>query len=763
MANLNFKWGLHANLPKSLTNDQVGALFFTKDEGGLYLGVEAGAKPQRIQGVVQYYATLNEFKSDVLPPYSEDVIYYIASENALVKWNGEKAGANGIKEEGKFTILNVTASEFNTAVTDINTNKSNIAGNTSNISGLRTDLGANNGDAGTTAFGRIAALESAVDALEELTGTGGSGTSLADRITALETWKGTASTAISTLQSDVAGHTSTLAEQGGKITALETWKGTTDTALAGIGTDITNLKSEDTGIKSRLSTAEGKITTAEGNITTLTSDLGSVTSRVTEAEGKITSQGTRLGTAESDIDALEAWKGTASTTIAGHTDRLNGIDGSITTINSTLGTLRTDLDAVDSAADGLRADLGTNDKSDTTAFARIAALEAASEATDSAAGALAGRVTTLENTTANHETRLGTAETDIDNLEKDLEQAKSDLATKAAASDLNTLKGRVDGHDTAIENIEKNIDNVEKDIEDINTAIGNATNPAAGTVYAAIKQNATDIAANASDINKNEQAIAGHETRLAAAEGKIATAEGKISSIEGVNTEQGNKISSLEGRMSTAEGEIDTLQADVLKNAGDITTLNNNLANNYYTKTEADGLHNTLKTNLETQLTTHINAANALTYVGGVDNDTSWRAITAAATEIGKTYVVSAPAVTLTINGTQTACYAGDLLIATAKSGKSETNGVLAAADTEWIHVKAGYNAELNDTLDIVDGDGASANKKATVRLSSYAAAHDTDAARGDLGKFSIVSSSNNLDVTVSGENINVAMVWDTF
>ena len=89
MANLNFKWGLHSGL-KAMTSSDVGTLYFTKDEGGLYLGVDANQKPKRIQGIVQYYATLDAFKAEVLPPYSSEVIYYIADQNALVKWNGSK-------------------------------------------------------------------------------------------------------------------------------------------------------------------------------------------------------------------------------------------------------------------------------------------------------------------------------------------------------------------------------------------------------------------------------------------------------------------------------------------------------------------------------------------------------------------------------------------------------------------------------------------------------------------------------------------------
>ena len=189
MANLNFKWGVHSKLPKSVDAADIGTLFFTKDERSLYLGAEAGKAPKRIQGVVQYYADLTAFKSDVLPPYSSDVIYYIASENALVRWDGNKVNEDG-EAEGRFVVLNVTASEFDTAVSgmeaDILANAGNIGTNTTAITGLRTDLGNTNDTADkATAFGRIADLEAAVAALEELTGTGSGDNSLSSRIGAL--------------------------------------------------------------------------------------------------------------------------------------------------------------------------------------------------------------------------------------------------------------------------------------------------------------------------------------------------------------------------------------------------------------------------------------------------------------------------------------------------------------------------------------------------------------------------------------------------
>lgn len=92
MAKILFKKGSWANLQANvITGNKAtdGALYLTEDEGGLYLGKSDGTV-KRISGSVLYFATLNEFENEVKPPYSTDVIYFLADRDALVRWNGEK-------------------------------------------------------------------------------------------------------------------------------------------------------------------------------------------------------------------------------------------------------------------------------------------------------------------------------------------------------------------------------------------------------------------------------------------------------------------------------------------------------------------------------------------------------------------------------------------------------------------------------------------------------------------------------------------------
>ena len=66
MANILFKQGSYAGF-KGLTAHEAGALYFTTDEGGLYLGTGTGANDYiRIQGSVQYFATLSTFNDSVV-------------------------------------------------------------------------------------------------------------------------------------------------------------------------------------------------------------------------------------------------------------------------------------------------------------------------------------------------------------------------------------------------------------------------------------------------------------------------------------------------------------------------------------------------------------------------------------------------------------------------------------------------------------------------------------------------------------------------
>lgn len=142
MAKILFKKGTWANLQANVINGSKavdGALYLTEDEGGLYLGKSNGTV-KRISGSVLYFSTLDEFSQNVQPPYSTDVIYFLADRDALVRWNGSE-----------WIVLNQTAESVNTALQhlqdQITTNTNNINKVTTTANGaLQTSGGTMSGD-----------------------------------------------------------------------------------------------------------------------------------------------------------------------------------------------------------------------------------------------------------------------------------------------------------------------------------------------------------------------------------------------------------------------------------------------------------------------------------------------------------------------------------------------------------------------------------------------------------------------------------------
>ena len=141
MANISFKKGLFKDFEKSILgitktyddnnnlvitqgekNIQEGTLYFTEDEGCLYVGAmvddnnpetPATLGVKRIQGSVICYDNVFKFKEEVIdhPPYSTDVIYFISQDNALIKWNAT---------DKLWIQLNVTVDQLNKEITNIN-------------------------------------------------------------------------------------------------------------------------------------------------------------------------------------------------------------------------------------------------------------------------------------------------------------------------------------------------------------------------------------------------------------------------------------------------------------------------------------------------------------------------------------------------------------------------------------------------------------------------------------------------------------------
>lgn len=757
MANLNFKWGLHGSLPASVAEGDVGALFFTKDEGSLYLGVEAGKAPKRIQGVVQHYDSTTDFANAVKPPYSSDVIYYIADEGALIRWD---AAANNNK--GKFVIINVTAAEFAEAKSEL---AQGILDNANDIT----------------------ALEAAVEALEALTGSSADGTSLADRIASLEGRMTTAEGDIDKLEGEVAGLKGrmTTAEgdidnlqadvlsHGNKISALETWKTNTVTpTLSDHGTRLTNaegrldaidgtngalasIRGDVSGLGTRMNAVEDLADQNKEDIAAMKLVDAATNSAVTALQNGLTESNGRIST-------LEGTSAQHTKDIQSLVNADSGLDNRIKAIEGEVPTIKSDIADLKVATNKANAAIGD---SNSGILKDIIDLKAKDTSIDSAIDGVKDRVKDVEDAIGTETTdgtilkRLKTVEGTASNNATSIAGINNTLSTKASQSDLNAAKDRITALETADGQQDTKIKANEDAIADIkNNIIGSddskglkkeikelkAKDLSQDNVISGVKSTA-EAADTLSKANKDR--LDGHDTA--------------IENLGKADTALDGKITALTTRVSTAEGTITTHGTDITALKGTVATLATKEALNKEIQDRKDA-DDAVKSELLAKIATEINAANALTYKGGITTATAWDAVKVKDAKIGDTYVVADSNLALNLdldNNSSTAtvkCYAGDLLIATAKSGKSETNGVLAAADIEWVHVQSGYKQELQGKLSAVDVTGSASAK---INLTSL----NGNGTAGDLGSVTITSSAPNLEVNASSNTITLNMVWGTF
>lgn len=87
MAMVQFKCGEYSGF-KALTSYEQGTIYVTTDEQGIYFAKDANTAVKL--GNIITFATLADWKNAVTPPYNADVFYYIANDNALIKFNGSR-------------------------------------------------------------------------------------------------------------------------------------------------------------------------------------------------------------------------------------------------------------------------------------------------------------------------------------------------------------------------------------------------------------------------------------------------------------------------------------------------------------------------------------------------------------------------------------------------------------------------------------------------------------------------------------------------
>lgn len=722
MANLMFKMGNHAGLANAPI--KAGTVYITKDERCMHVDINDTTRI-RIQGSVLVYDTFQHFTDNVQPPFSPEVIYFIASENALVrydatandgagKWIRLNKTAESTEEEIAALLGKITAAEG--AITELQAADKALSGRIGTVEdlvgktandGLRKAVAENAANIGTntaniaTNAGDIDALEGRMDDVE------GDITSHSSRLSEVET-----------LAAGNAGRLTTVEGLVGKTATEGLRKAVADNAtnIATNATNITAVDEKADGIRNDLTTAQGNITTNAGHITEL---QGTVVTHGTD----ISNLKARMTTAENDIDAAEG--------------RLDGHDTAISGINTTLGQHDT---RITSAANKANDNAGKITELQTTVGQNTTAINKNKED-------IAGHTTTL----TGYGSRIDAVETLVGkDATKGLRKDVADLKAADTALDekITTNTGAIaelQAVDTALSGRVATVENL----------VGKDANSG---LRKDIATNATNIGTNASNITKNANAISGLDTRLGTVEGKAATNAGditeikkdiadlvkedgsikeRLTAVEGVADKNKSDIAGHATRLTTVEGVASKNKSDIATNAGNIATNTGAIAEiqtNYATKKYVDDA----KADLNTSLNEHIRAANAMTFQKTVS---AYNQLPTSGVKIGDTYVVSGN--DGFVNGGVT-YYPGDMIIA---SGTEDANGVITSGLT-WNRVETGYNANLDPSMTVANNVVALAGKTGN-----------------DLGSVKFASKNDFLTVETDAakSTINFNLVWGEF
>lgn len=424
-------------------------------------------------------------------------------------------------------------------------------------------------------------------------------TALESSLTDAETDIATNATAISSLDTRVTTAEGTITSQGSSLTAVQSELTTArggqanlDARLDGIDTTVASKASSSalSALDSRVTTAEGTITSqgtaltsVQAEITTArsgqasldtrldgidttvaskasSSALSALDARVTTAEGTITSQGTAITGLESDLaDAESDIAGNASA-ISGLDTRVTAAEGTITSQGSALTSVQSE---ITTARNG-QASLDTRlDGIDTTV---------ASKASSSALSALDSRVTSAEGTISSQGTAITSVQSEITtarggqaNLDTRLDGIDSSVASKASSSALSALDARVTTAEGTITSQGSAITTLQSDVND---------------VEADVASNVTAISGLDTRVTSAEGTISSQGTALTSVQNEITTARAGEASLDGrldaIDTEVASKasssaLSSLDSRVTTAEGTITSQGSAITSVTAEVT------------------------------------------------------------------------------------------------------------------------------------------------------------------------------------------------
>ena len=722
MANLNFKKGLYENLPLSKV---AGTVYITTDERAMYVDV-SDTERIRIQGTVLYYDSLTQFTNEVKPPYSSDLVYFIANENAFVRWDPNKKNADGETEAG-WIQLNATVDNLNTVISAVNANSKAIGELEEQI----VDLA---GKVGAPAEGTTAA------------------TGLFKEVADLKT-------------SDI-GLQKSIDELDGRLDTAEGDIGTLKNQTAeipGIKTQVADLEAQIAGLDNKVDKEEGKGLSSNDFTDALLTKLNGIEAGATKTVIDSSLSSTSSNPVENKvvytaIDALQEADSQLEEQLKGLDNKVDKVEGKGLSTNDFTNAFKTKLEGIEAGAtktivDSSLSETSANPVQNSAVYAAISALQGADSGFEQQ---LTGINTALGNK-VDKVTGKGLSTNDFTNDLKNKLDGIEAGATKTivddalSATSTNPVQNKVVwGISDAVSDLESQLGTLSGEVDkkvskvDGKDLSSNDFTDALLAKLNGIEEGATKtvIDSTLSETSTNpvqNKVVWGLSQAVGDLEDQITGLDDKVDKVDGMGLSSNDFTDALLAKLNGIEaGATKTVIDDALSSTStnpvqnkvvwgisDTVSKIEDQLEDVATKGELDAA----KEELNKTITDEILAANAMTYKKGVGSAAELSAITNPS--IGDTYVV-----TKAFGDYQ----AGDLLIAT---GTENASGVLETFT--WTVVDTGYIEEHESKL-TAEGN--------IISLTSY-----TNANLGQVG----ISGSDNVTITTTDNNINISMVWGEF
>lgn len=753
-----FKKGLIDNLkPLMASGGKEGTFYLAEDERNLYFGTASG-KIERIQGNVIFWGTLSDFKNNTPPPYSTDLIHFIADNNALVRWNGSK-----------WVQLNATADSVNEAFTDVtaaiealeesvSANAENIGKNTAAIEQNKKDIATKAAQADhealegrvTKAEGTIATHTSQIATKAEQEALDATNDAVAQNAADIEALEGVVATKAA--QADLTALTKRVTDAEGTIedhgeliatkaaqsdlndltTRVDAAEDAIEANATAIRNNLTTFNNYKTANDARVEAVEVRVGKNESAITKLQSDkadlidFNALSDRVDTVSDAVGTNATNIGVNAQAIQALQNTVATKAdnTEFQKVATRVTEAEADIVKAQTDIQALsqnkadQTSLDATNEAVALNAENIGklqtaVSTKVEQSAFNTLSQT-VDTKATKTALNAAVNRIGDLETLTSNQGITIGQLEQSVSTLNDNKVDKRTGYSlvqdteiTKLAGIEAGANKTIVD---TALSKTSTNpvenkviavkIEAIESDISSKNDALTQAVESLSSTKADKTAMENADKALQA--------AIQAINDSLGTGTTGGTTLTGRVAALETASASHKDRLDGHDEKLDELDETIATLA----------------------TKEElADA-----KDELLDEINEQIDAANAMTYKGAVS---AANQLPQSNVKVGDTYVVS------TAFGDYNA---GDLLVAKGTEGE---DGVIASG-LAWDHVSTGYATAFDQTLEVEDGDNA-----AVINLNTYTGVKGTSVG--------IVSANEGLTVEAKDNVITLNMVWGSF